>query len=440
MGLTAKQSGRLLIAFLVLSGITPAFAQNEVEPPQEKKEFKISLEFRPRTEYRNGYGQLMEDSSRAAFFTEGRSRLLFNFKMKNFIFHTSIQDIRVWGEKDPRSTAGTIQVFEAYVEPTIVKNLSVRIGKQKIMYDNQRLFAQNDWRQAGGTHDAVRFMYKAGKLEADLIGAFNQEKARNAETDFSPDDFSNYKILAANFIKYKPLPKLTLTAINASDGFQDAVDIHKTHFRFTSGGRVEHTGENLYLTLAGYYQYGHTSEGKKLSAFYLQPEVKYQLPKYLTFRLGAEVFSGDDAMKPSGTSHSFDALYGVNHRFLGSMDYFTRFPKDFNNAGIIAPYFFTFLDLSKKLTFRTDEHLFFSENRFAVNEEEIDPYLGFEHDLLFIYKPNSYTDIQLGYSYLLATESMEIIKKGGNSELWTDWAFLMLTFKPELFKWENEKH
>ena len=113
----------LLIAILTLSGIQSLSAQKEGgETNPDKKEFTVSLEFRPRTEYRNGYRVMRSDSTHAAVFTEGRSRLLFNFKMKNFIFHTSFQDIRVWGEKDPRSTAGTLQIFEAYVEPTLAKN------------------------------------------------------------------------------------------------------------------------------------------------------------------------------------------------------------------------------------------------------------------------------------------------------------------------------
>lgn len=61
---------------------------------------------------------------------------------------------------------------------------------------------------------------------------------------------------------------------------------------------MEHTGKSLYFTVAGYYQYGHNFEGKAIKAFYVQPEIKYKLPKHLSFRLGAEVFSGDDAMSP----------------------------------------------------------------------------------------------------------------------------------------------
>lgn len=422
---------------MVFSTMPAVYCQQKEDTGQAKRELTLSLEFRPRTEYRNGYRQLRTDTSSAAFFTEGRTRLNLEFKMKRFIFYSSVQDIRIWGEKDPRSTAGTIQVFEAYAEPALTRKISARIGRQRVMYDNQRLFAQNDWRQSAGSHDGVRFIYKGEKLESELFGAFNQEGGEHFfETDFSPD-FTSYKLLGVHYLKYQPSEQWAITTLNATDGFQDTQDFRKTHFRFTSGGRVERTGKSLYLTLAAYYQYGHTPEGLGLRAFYFQPEARYRFPKLLTLRLGAEVFSGDDAMVPSAVSHSFDALYGVNHRFLGSMDYFTRFPKDLNNAGLVAPYLFAILNIHEKWTFRTDQHLFFSENHFMANGELIDSYLGFEQDLLLKYAPNSFTEVQLGYSYMLPTQSMEYIKKGGNSRLWQDWAFLMVTFKPELFKWEK---
>lgn len=406
----------------------------------EREEFRIDLEFRPRTEFRNGYRRLRSDTTNPSFFTEQRSRLYFNYKRERFIFHTSIQDIRVWGEDDPRSTNGTLQIFEAYVEPTLSEKLSVRIGRQKIMYDNQRLFAQNDWRQSGGSHDAVRLMFIAPALEGDFIAAYNQEEGaqdRFLETDFSPETFNNYKILLANFWKWKPSENFILTVVNAMDGFQDEINKRNHNLRLTSGGRIEYDNKMLYFTLAGYYQYGETPGGTKLSAYYYQPEVKYQTPEHCTFRLGAEIFSGDDNENPDNVSNSFDALYGVNHRFLGSMDYFTRFPSDFNNAGIIAPYLFTFYEINKKITLRADFHLFYSQNNYVNNGAILDKYLGFENDLLFRFSPNDYAVLDLGYSYALPTSSMEAVKNGGDSDLFQSWAFIMLTFKPNLFLWNR---
>ncbi len=438
------KTGTLLLTLILLVAPKVIWAQvdSSTNSSIRKDSFSIALEFRPRTEFRDGYRQLRTDTTHFAFFTEQRSRLYINYRREGFIFHTSVQDVRVWGEQDPRATEGTLQIFEAYVEPTLTKELSVRIGRQKIMYDNQRLFAQNDWRQTGGAHDAVRFMYKKKGLEADVIGAFNQEKGaqnRAFGTDFSPG-FDNYKVLLANFVRYQTSKGSVLTAINATDAFQDQNSSEKPHWRFTSGGRIEHTTQNkLYLTLAAYYQYGSTPNGKDLRAWYLQPEVKYTAPQHWVFSLGAEIFSGDEALNPTQTSHSFDALYGVNHRFLGAMDYFTRFPGDMNNAGIVNPYLFAFYTINKKLTLRADSHLFYSQNRFVPEGENqaINKFLGFENDLLVRFKPNAITELNLGYSYALVTQSMEYIKGGGDSSLFQSWAFLMITFTPELFHWDH---
>lgn len=417
--------------------VTIACAQDSLPG---KGELILGIEFRPRMEYRNGYRQLRTDTSMAALFIEGRSRLYLTYQAPKFSFFTALQDVRVWGEQDPRSNAGSLQVYEFYVEPAITKNISIRLGRQKIIYDNQRFFSQNNWRQAGGAHDGIRFLYKGIKLEADLIGAFNQEKGaqdRFFGTDFSPD-FTNYKILAVNFLKYTPSFTWTLSAMNAMDGLQDPLIPRMTHLRFTNGGRIEWNKKSLYATLAAYYQFGNTPLGRKLSAWYLQPEVKYKLSDYFSARLGAEFISGDDATMPTTVSHSFDALYGVTHIFLGTMDLYTRFPNDLNGAGIVSPYLFFSFNINKKLTIRADELLFFSQNNFLVNGSVINKYLGFENDLMLQYKTNSYTEIQMGYSWYLATKSTELIKKSGNHELWQDWAYLMITFKPELFRWTQK--
>lgn len=431
------KSPLLLIALIPqLSHYT--VAQKKADSAAATKELNGTLEFRPRTEYRNGYRQLRTNASAAAFFTSQRFRFNLNYTTRGFMFHASIQDVRNWGEQDPRSTEGTLQLFEAYAEPSLSKNISVRIGRQRLSYDNERLFSQNDWRQSGNAHDALRMMYRGTHWEADLIGAFNQPHGvenQSFGTNYA-SGFVTYKVLAANFIKYRVRDKTTLTVLNVVDGYQDSSHFG-IHYRFTSGGRAAYETQRFYLTVAAYYQYGKTPLGQKVRAYYIQPEIKVALPPYLTFRLGAEVLRGNDATKSSGISRSFDPLYGANHRFLGAMDYFTNFPNDLNYSGIIAPYFFTLFRLNKKISFQSDEHLFYSGNHAVDDGKRIDRFLAFEHDLLAVYKPNNFTEIQLGYAYARPTDAMAYIKKSGDSQLWQHWAFLMIMFNPDLFRWQK---
>ena len=186
-----------------------ATAIKEQETPKDKT-FTIGAELRTRTEYRDGFRTLKPagDTAVPAFFTNQRTRLLLTYEQKNkFILHTSIQDVRVWGQNDPKSNSASLQLFEAYAEVFLHDpKFSVKIGRQKIVLDNGRLFSENDWRVNAQAHDAVNFRYNGDKFSSELIGAFNQTSSNNGLTNqpngeplsgttYNPG-FTTYKTLA----------------------------------------------------------------------------------------------------------------------------------------------------------------------------------------------------------------------------------------------------
>ncbi len=59
-------------------------------------------------------------------------------------------------------------------------------------------------------------------------------------------------------------------------------------------------------------------------------------------------------------------------------------------------------------------------------------YLGTEIDLVVGYKLQKGIKINAGYSQMFATETLGVIK-GGDSDITNSWAWLMITFKPNLF-------
>ncbi|MBX9853251.1 MAG: alginate export family protein, partial [Cytophagaceae bacterium] len=382
------------------------------------------------------------DTTRAAFFTSHRARLTLAYKREKFAAVFSIQEIRTWGAQDPRSTAGTVQIFEAYAEPYITNNFSVRIGKQRIMYDNQRLFAQNDWRQNAGTHDAINFRYYKELFETELAFAFNQTSEPLFFTPFAPVGFTNYKILGVSYIKYKTKnQKWAFTTINYFDGFQiaGANNTEKVNFRYTDGGRIEYLGK-VYLTVSGYIQHGKNPAGKELSAYYFQPEVKYTINKKTEIRLGAEIKSGNNPSNTTTTvDHAFQYPYGVAHRFNGTMEYFASgYPGSKKDVGLINPYLFIEQKLGEKIAVSLQNHLFFSQyGSLDANAKPVNEYLGFESDFLFVYRPNNFTKLDFGFSTLLGTESLEFIA-GGNHERTPFWSYVQITLTPKLFSIGNK--
>ncbi|HBC80197.1 MAG TPA: hypothetical protein DEO60_06910 [Bacteroidales bacterium] len=398
------------------------------------KKLRIDAEFRPRTELRNGYQQLRNDSSTGAFFTNQRLRISANYAFNNrLVMQVSVQDLRVWGQQDPRSTSATLQLFEGWAEAYLTDRFSIRAGRQRLVYDNQRLFAENDWRLSAAVHDALNFRFNSPKLSSELALAFNQSSERFFGTDYAPSGFSNYKFLAVNYFRYKINNRFILTGINSTDGYQDKTDPEKINFRYTLGGRLEWEMNGFYSTFSAYYQGGKNNSGKGLSAWYVQPELRYTSPRNFVARIGAEIFSGNNNGTTNITDHCFVPLYGVAHRFNGSMDLITKFPADVAGAGLVNPYLFLIQPLSAKLDVRADFHTFhLQQNYFTVNDIKIDRYLGFENDFLITYKPNAVTKVDLGISYMMPTKSFEIVKGGGSSQYNLTWVYLSLTFRPQL--------
>lgn len=413
--------------------VTTTFNENK---NAQNKNFKVDLEFRPRVEYRDGYRQLPNDTTQPTYFGTHRSRLNFSYSQPNFKFHTSIQDVRVWGQYGQVSIKGSLEVFEAYVEAYFTEQLFLRMGRQKVELDNGRIFSQANWSQNARAHDGINLIYKNEKLTSELMGYFNQTSEQVFETNFSPTTFTNYKLLNVHYLQTKLHKYITLTSINAADGYESKTNPRIMYVRGTSGGRLDVEKGNFYVTMSGYYQYGKLQSGQEITAFYLQPEIQLKVKK-LTTRIGAEYMSGDNSTKTSTISKSFVPLYGVAWKFMGNMDYFTSFPSDVKSGGLINPYLFLIYDVNKKLAIRADLHYFQLQNKVLDSKKkEINPYLGFENDFSFKYKFNDFTTFDFGFSYMIAEKSMETLK-GGNSARTPIWSFLMITFKPELFNFKK---
>lgn len=409
-------------------------------PPKTSGTFTISLDFRPRTEFRHGYRTIPTKDTIPSFLTSHRARINFDYKSKILDVAASLQDVRVWGQYDPRSTSGTVQIYEFYAEPHITNKFSARIGRQKIMYDNQRLYAENDWRQSGGAHDAFRLIYNNKiNFSTELAFAYNQSVDNPFNTVYKPTGFSNYKSLLVHYLNYKISNKFTLTTINTMDGYQSTAPnkSQTVNNRYTVGGRLEYASYDWYLTFSGYYQFGKDSNAtpKNLAAYYIQPEIKYTGVKNFTFRLGMEYLSGDDGLNKDDKDHNFVPLYGVAHRFMGNLDFFTTFPSDVNKAGLVNPYLFIWY-AKNKFALRFDHHLFYSQNNFVPSgqTEPINKYLGYENDWRLNYKPVSYIDIEFGFCWAIVTNSMTTIKKSGSDATKPYWSYVSFRFTPTLGK------
>ena len=93
-----------------------------------------------------------------------------------------------------------------------------------------------------------------------------------------------------------------------------------------------------------------------------------------------------------------------------------------------------------KITGYIDYHYFRLAGNVLDTENGGSPvrkYLGSEIDLWFIYKFTDGLEIRPGFSTMLATHSMDVIK-GSNNRLTGYWAYVQVTFNPVLFRFDGK--
>ncbi|UFH55048.1 alginate export family protein [Spirosoma sp. KNUC1025] len=152
-------------------------------------QFSLVGQLRTRTELRNGLGNLAPKDAPSAFFTSQRTRLTFGYKWDRVQFQTAVQDIRVWGQDAStiNNTDGNrFMVHEAWAEITLansadttikfkaLQNLSLKIGRQELVYDDVRLLGNLDWLQQGRRFDAALLKGQHLGWAMDLGVGFNQ--------------------------------------------------------------------------------------------------------------------------------------------------------------------------------------------------------------------------------------------------------------------------
>ncbi|SDH36049.1 hypothetical protein SAMN04487996_13423 [Dyadobacter soli] len=422
-----------LVAILLHASASGLFAQKS---DTIRRELTVDFEIRPRAEYRDNFKWTSSDTLMPQVYTTQRNRLSINFQSDKLRLHASPQEIHVWGEMGKLSRVGNLNFFELFVEPKITKNLSVRIGRQALSLDNGRIFSAAPWGQQSRTHEGVRFLYKKN-FETDLTIAFTRPYAKHFDLAYSPVGSHTYKYLLVHHLKYKFSNQVSLTIINAMDVFHRTSGDKQYYKRITNGGRLEYDKEWFYATVNAYYQYGENAASKPIRAYYVQPEISANTGRTL-IRLGAEVMSGNRSTVGNEASASFVPLYGVAWKFMGNMNLFTRFPADVNEKGLVNPYLFVVYQASKKLSFRGDSHLFYSQYPLLEEGRQIDgTYLGFEGDLSLNYKPVKALEIIYGFSFTLANKRMELLGKVPDSGEVPVWSYLMISYAPRLFsrKW-----
>jgi hypothetical protein len=417
----------------------PYFSVNIMSQEEEKKEqeFKLSAEIRPRLEYYHGYKQLAAPDQKHGLSISQRTRLNFDFKNPNFKARISLQDVRIWGnqEQGVANEDFATSLHEAWGEAILSPKFSIKLGRQEIAYDDQRLFGANDWSQQARSHDAAVLKLTGTQIKAELALAYNQDGVNLSGTD-NVARTSNYKAFQNFWMNYTFSDQINASVLFLNNGMQKPTG--GDAYSQTFGGRFTYKDNGLEGHLAFYNQGGEMANSTKIRATYVWADLGYKFSDMINATLGFEKLSGNDQLENSNQNNAFSPFYGTGHKYNGHMDYF--YAGNHANSVGLNNFFLQLGILFPKVSFGLHSHYFASDGRIArpgQPTQAMDKYLGLEFDLFCDFKISKEVAVKAGYSQMFASESMEVLKGGSKNET-NNWAFLMVTFKPTLFESKKE--
>jgi hypothetical protein len=213
---------KITLTIILFFSLTSSFAQ-----------FTVDAQVRPRFEYRHGYKTLFPDNVDPAAFVSQRTRLNFGYKTEKLNFYLSAQDIRVWGDVPQLNLADEngFSLHQAWGEMLFNSELFLKIGRQEIVYDDQRFLGNVDWAQQGRSHDAAVLKYEPSFMKLHFGAAYNQDKEALTGNVLTTNTYKSLQYLWL----HKDWEKLNASFLFLNNGLQyiDDVDESKNETRYS---------------------------------------------------------------------------------------------------------------------------------------------------------------------------------------------------------------
>ncbi len=399
----------------------------------QETEFSMSAQVRARGEYRNGALFPRLEGQLPATFINDRARLSMEFRRSNLGLKFSGQHVGVWGQDPQIDKNGRFMLNEAWAELGFGNGFFAQLGRQALVYDDERFLGGLDWNVSGRYHDLLKLGY-ANKLHTlHLMLAFNQNDEKvNGGSYYAPGG-QPYKTMQTVWYHFGNASKpfgISLLAMNL--GWEEGdLENPSTTYMQTLGTYLTYKKDVWDINGSLYYQTGKTATDVSVSAYMGSLFARLNLHPQWTVGVGSDYLSGTNSN--DGKYKAFNPLYGTHHKFYGTMDYF--YASSFingQNPGLWDNQLAVFYKPSKKVDMSVNYHYFLTAKTASDTNGKLDKGLGSEFDLQIGWSIMPDVKLLAGYSFMLGTKTMDFVK-GGDHNSWQDWGWISLNITPKLF-------
>ena len=392
----------------VFIGLT-IIATTQLQAQEKNGVFSLSGEFRPRTELlNNGRKSAAIKGTDAYMETSARTALNASYKTSSYTMYVSIQEVYQFGYKPNSSQKQeNVRLQEAWANVKLSNQLNLKIGRQPLIYDDERILGASNWGQQAKTHDVSVLKYKNKGYSIDAGYAINTNGSNiyNTAANFA---YRQMAFLHAN----KKFKNTNISFLFLNNTFQNNTP-NKSNLS-TIGLHIDSKIGAINLTANGYLQDGQRAGDVNVNNAYLASlKAGLNLTDKTNVAIRGEVISG----KRANGSQGFFPLYGTNHGTNGLMDRF--YAGNYSNGNGMV-------DLSAEAN---SEIVFGISGTLAAHyfkEQSLTKrHLGNEIDLTLAKQFDGF-NLSAGYSQFFEPKN-----KPANVKTNQNWVWLMLTIKPK---------
>jgi hypothetical protein len=352
-----------------------------------------------------------------------------------------VQDSRVFGAEGNTTATNpdAIELHQGYLELGTAwgpRDFLVRVGRQEVIFGNERLVGAADWTNTARSFDGARVLLTprgstpgAEQWTATAFAATVEERGRKfgAVTTPAPSSPAPDHMVAGLFgTRLMGTGSLEATALfDAGGHYRTFADANKATFDARlRQGRNREIGfdlETAWQTGTQQYQANSTAlvVNQDVSAWLVGARVTRPAAdgRRVTGAIGVDILSGDNKATDGGYS-AFNTMYATNHPFYGLMDLFLDPAARTNDRGLIDALATTAITLPPRTTLKVELHHF-------APQAGVPGEIGWEADVIAPVRLSSAATMELGYTAFRAGPAAAAMGLGANGTL-RHWAYLQL--------------
>jgi len=319
---------------------------HDFDPPKgvfDASKLTISGDMRVRPEFRTN-GNFSNNTDSNAFFTQQLIRLGFNYDISpDVVFFVQPQVSNNFGATPsgtfnpggPGSSGTDTQLFLRQgfmlVRNFLLPDLTLKAGRQLVVWGNHRIFGHFDWNNVGFAFDGVTMRYNHATVPVELgwlrvaegnctvnAGGCGTGKAHQGDADIL------FARLPMKFggVAIEPAWILEEGGASGAGGVVGGQQANQT--RHTVGGRVAGKSGIVDATFEGYWQFGELGapggpSNTRINALAGHLDAGVTMPVPMQPRIGAEINYATGS-SPKNGGHTFSQLFPTNHIHFGYMD------------------------------------------------------------------------------------------------------------------------